>query len=178
MTNQTTKMMQITKILSAAFLVVMLAQIILMFVPYFEYTDALGDTKQVSMQGYVWVECKGMDSFFKGHMGKDYKMLDYFGGFVLTFACGLIGFAASMMDFTGIFTDDARPVASFIGQIFAALWAGLALSTLTTNAVLAYGTLNTWIRPVGIGLTIAAIVIYLARLYPWFRFKFAAKIKK
>ena len=178
MTKQTTTMTKITKILSAAFLIALLLQFALMFVPYFQYVDGMGDTKDVSMQGYVWVETKKMNTHFKGLMGKDYNMLDHFGGLVLTFACGLLALAAGTMDFVGMFTDDARPVASTIGQIFGALWAYLAITTLLTEEVLQYGNLNLWILPAGTALAIAGAVLYLARLYPWFRSKFAAKLKK
>ena len=177
MTTQTEKMTKITKILSAAFMVFMLAQIALMFLPYFKFTDLLDEHHSVSLQGWVWIECgsAAMNSYFKQFI-EGFKFNEHFGGLVLTFACGLVGFVTTLMDFVGMFTDDTRPVASAIGQIFSALWLGLGLATFLGEEALLYGDLT--IRTAGIIVLAVAAVVYLARLYPWFCAKFGKKAVK
>ena len=149
------------KILTIALVVLVLAQVVFMFLPFFHYTPEktlmLPDPQPTdySLQSYVWVKTQELEKTFKTLID-DYFVNDYAHGLALTFLVGLIAIGCNVFNGNML-----------LSQIASVLWGVLCVSTFATNPILEFGTKNTWLVPASLIIGIVGLVVAVARLIPY-----------
>lgn len=111
--------------LSAA---LMLAQVILMFVPYYNNGEVT-----TSIQGYVWLDFAAFKNYFKdvfAGMGLEYKINDEVGGPILVLVLGVVGIV-----FNVIASEKIRAIVISLAYGIAGLWAFLTTITLKLGSM-------------------------------------------
>lgn len=149
------------KILTIALVVLLLAQLVLMFLPYFTFTPvkSLSNPDPVetdySLQDYCWTKTAELKKTFKSLIPK-YDINDYAHSLVLTFVFGLAAVVFNLLNGNMLVTQGVT-----------ILWGVLGISCFATNEILAFGAMNLWIPTVSIIIIAVAMAVQAARLVPY-----------
>lgn len=149
------------KILTIALVVLLLAQLVLMFLPYFTFTPVktLSNPDPVesdySLQEYCWTKTAELEKTFKA-LVDDYNINDYAHSLVLTFIVGAMAVVFNLINGNML-----------VSQGVTVLWGVLGISCFTTNGILEFGAKNLWIPTVSIIIIAVAMAVQAARLVPY-----------
>lgn len=166
---------KLIKIMSIALIVLLAAQVVMVFLPFFEDRTPEATAKvpdpvagDYSMMDYAFFKTEEVSSFLKTDLklGKKYEVNDFVMGIVFAFALGATALVANICSQKSIFTN-----------IVSVMWAAMAPVAFLFDDVMALG--NQGIRWGCVVVSIVGGLIALVRLYPWFCVKFlSVKIKK
>ncbi len=164
-------------ILSIAMVVLMIAQLALMFLPFFTFTPAPTRkepnpvAQDYSLADYCWFESIFMEQFFEDEID-DYDINDHVTNPVLTFALALLSILFIFFLLKNVVTINYRSlgiiVVDILGHISSWLWAFFGIITFTTSQLLplssypyvTYASLGV----IGVGAVLAVVRTVIALL--------------
>lgn len=168
-------MKKAVNVLSVLVIVLVLAQIVCMFLPYWTLTPIadrlLNPNPQptdFSIQDYCWTECRTMNKIFdkmfkENYNGAKYVTNDYVLGLVLTFLFGVLAIALSVIKTVKSILKTKAPLVNVLCHGLSLAWAGVALYNFFFNFILtltAYPMVHTLL----IAFAIPAAVVVVVRL--------------
>lgn len=142
-------MKKAVNVLSILVIVLVLAQVVCMFLPYWTLTPVadrlLNPNPQptdYSIQDYCWTECRTMNKIFEkmfkeNYNGAKYVSNDYVLGLVLTFLLGVLAIVFSVIKLVKNISKTKAPVVNTLSHGFGLAWAGVALYNFFLNFILA-----------------------------------------
>lgn len=179
-------MKNVIRILGILIVLLLLAQIVVMFFPYFDFADMVKPTEkdpdpksQFSLQEYVWVHTnnrnKRGDNIKTVDMGATFfkKIIDNYDvnanaeGLALTFAIGCIVVVLSLMNFANSFRKLITFRTGFIKvitHIISCFWCYIAISTYLTAPVLTVPQANQQLYMISLNLIYVATGLVALRL--------------
>lgn len=171
-------MKNVIRILGIVIVLLLIAQLAVMFLPYFDFTNEVKPTKknpdpqsQFSLQEYVWIHTDKRDrssaKFKTVDMGEDFfeDIIDNYNinenaeGLALTFVIGFVVVLLNLLNFTNSFRKFITFRTGFIKvvtHIISSFWCYIALSTYLTVPVLTVPQANEQLY------MISSILIYVA----------------
>lgn len=171
-------MKNVIRILGVVIALLLIAQLAVMFLPYFDFTNEVKPTKKnpdpqthFSLQEYVWVHTDKRDrssaniktvdmgeSFFEDIID-DYNINDNAEGLAIIFALGCVVVLLNLLNFTNSFRKLVTFRTGFVKvvtHIISCFWCYIALSTYLTVPVLTVPQANQQLY------MISTILIYVA----------------
>lgn len=162
------------RVLGIAIILVLLAQIVIMFLPYFDFADMVKPTKknpdpksQFTLQDYCWLETEDMGKNFFKELIEDYNVNDHAVSLVLTFVIGCIVVILNAMNFSNSFNKFVTFRAGFVRVLahgFSAFWCYIAIDAYLTSAVLTVPQANQQIYMISLTLIYVATALIALRL--------------
>lgn len=170
-------MKNVIRILGIVIVLLLIAQLAVMFLPYFDFSNEVKPTsknpdpqKQFSLQEYVWIHTDKRDrssaKFKTVDMGDffediidDYNINENAEGLALTFAIGCVVVLLSLLNFTNSFRKFITFRTGFIKvvtHIISCFWCYIALDAYLTAPVLTVPQANEQLY------MISSILIYVA----------------
>ena len=169
-------MRTIVNITTILLVVLLIAQIALLFMPYFE-DRVLKKSKQnpdpqptdFSMMDYAFFKTEELEYVFKPETkelldGEKYTPNPFVMEIVWAFALGAVALVANIVSKRG-----------FFNQIVSVLWAVMAIPGFLTGTVFTFPNTVQWVHTACIIVSILGGVTVLVRLYPWFADRFLQK---
>lgn len=151
-------MKKTNEILSILIIVLVLAQAVLMFIPFFNF----GGTAY-SIQDYVFAKTGEIGKYIDANnVIADYKVNDYAPMLALTFLVSIVMLVSNVLSRRALFS-----------HLSAVVWGVLAAIVYLTNGILKYG--DPTVRLVHIIVILVAGVLSLVRLYPWICYRYLKK---
>lgn len=167
-------MKNVIRILGVAIAFVLVAQLIVMFMPYFDFTELAKPTRKnpnpqtiYTLQDYVWMDTENMDKQFFKKIIDDYNVNDNAEGLALTFAVGCIVVILNLLNFANSFNKLVTFRAGLINvltHIISGFWCYTALSTYLTIPVLFVEQADASVRMLSTNLIYVATGIVALRL--------------
>lgn len=152
------------RILGIAIILVLLAQIVMMFMPYFDFSDMVKPDRkgnipesEFSLQEYCWIDTEDMGKSFFKNLIDEYNVNDHAVPLVLTFAIACVLVILNGMNFANSFNTYVTFRAGFIKVIThlaSAFWCYIAINAYLTAGVLQFGNQQLYM--------ISLILIYVA----------------
>ena len=137
------------RVLGIVIILLVLAQIAVMFLPYFDFSDMVkpdrkGNIPQsvFSLQDYCWMDTEDMGKNFFKTLIDDYNVNDHAVSLVLTFAIGCVVVIINGMNFANSFNTYITFRAGLIkvlAYIISAFWCYIAINAYLTSGVLQFG---------------------------------------
>ena len=137
------------RILGIAIILVLLAQIIVTFMPYFDFADMVKPDRkgnipesEFSLQEYIWMDTEDMGKSFFKTLIEDYNVNDHAVPLVLEFVIGCVVIILNALNFSNSFHTYVTFRAGFIKvltHLFSAFWAYLAIDAFLNVGVLQFG---------------------------------------
>lgn len=154
------------KILTIALVVLVVAQLALMFLPYFRFTPAqtldLPNPVETdySLQDFTWTKIQEMEKTIKdvaknelGVKSKDYSINPYAHPLVLTFVTGILVLICSLFFYNKLGA-----------QVVNVLWGVFGVFNFATNQILHTSIVaNEWIATVSLVLCIVGLLVAIGR---------------
>ena len=168
-------MQKIVNITTIALVVLLVLQVALLFMPFFEdrvpkKTYFIPDPQPTdySMMDYAFFKTEEMEYFFKPETkavfgDKKYLPNNYCMGIVYVFALGMVALVSNIVSRKAFFT-----------HIVSVLWAIMALPAFFGPIMTLANTVQ-WIRWAGFALSVVGALLVFGRLYPWFAGRFMKK---
>ena len=165
-------MQKIVNITTIVLVVLLVLQVALLFMPFFEdrvpkknYFNPDPQPTDYSMMDYAFFKTEEMEYFFKPETkavfcDKKYIPNNYCMGIVYVFALGAIAAVANVVSKKSIFT-----------QIVSVIWAILALPAFF-GPIFTLANTAQWVRWAEFGISVVGTLLVLGRLYPWFAGRF------
>lgn len=160
------------RVLGIVIILLVLAQIAVMFLPYFDFSDIVkpdrkGNIPQsvFSLQDYCWMDTEDMGKNFFKTLIDDYNVNDHAVSLVLTFAIGCVVVIINGMNFANSFNTYITFRAGLIKvltYIISAFWCYIAINAYLTSGVLQFG--NQQLYMVSLILIYAATAIIALRM--------------
>ena len=160
------------RVLGIVIILLVLAQIAVMFLPYFDFADMVKPTKRdpnpksvFSLQDYCWMDTEDMGKNFFSELIDDYSVNDHAVSLVLTFAIGCVVVILNAMNFANSFNTFVTFRAGMIRvvtHIFSVLWCYIAINAYLTSGVLQFGDQQLYM--LSMNLILAATGIIALRL--------------
>lgn len=169
-------MKKIIGITTIVLVVLLIAQVSLLFMPFFE--DRVPDPSyqnnydpqptDYSMMDYAFLKTQEMKPIFKAEVkevfgDKKYLSNNYVMGIVFTFALGAVAAVSNIVSRRSFFT-----------HLISVLWAVFSIPAFFDPIMILPNTVQ-WIRMAGLAISIVGAVLVVARLYPWFAWRFLKK---
>ena len=140
------------RVLGIVIILLLLAQIVVMFMPYFDFADMVKPTKrdpnpksEFSLQDYCWMDTEDMGKNFFKELIDDYSVNDHVMGLVLTFVIGCVCVILNGMNFSNSFNKFVTFRAGLINvltHIISGFWGYIAINAYLTSGVLQFGNQN------------------------------------
>ena len=137
------------RVLGIAIILVLLAQIVVMFLPYFDFADMVEPDRkgnipesEFSLQEYCWMDTEDMGKQFFKELIEDYNVNDHAVSLVLTFVIGCVVVILNAMNFANSFNKFVTFRAGLIRVIahaVSAFWCYIAINAYLTSGVLQFG---------------------------------------
>ena len=137
------------RVLGIAIVLLLLAQIFVMFMPYFDFSDMVKPTKRdpnpkaiFTLQDYCWMDTEDMGKDFFKELIEDYNVNDHAVSLVLTFAFACVCAVLNLMNFSNSFNKFVTFRAGLIKvvtHIISVFWAYTAINAYLTSGVLQFG---------------------------------------
>ena len=137
------------RVLGIALVLLLLAQLVVMFMPYFDFADMVKPTKRnpdpksvFTLQDYCWMETEDMGKNFFKELIDDYNVNDHAVSLALTFVIGCVVVLLNLMNFAKSFNTYITFQAGFINFVthaVSALWCYVAINAYLTSGVLQFG---------------------------------------
>ena len=137
------------RVLGIAIILLLLAQIVVMFMPYFDFSDMVKPDRkgnipesEFSLQEYCWMDTEDMGKNFFKELIEDYNVNDHAVSLVLTFVIGCVVVILNAMNFTNSFNKFVTFRAGFVrvlAHAFSAFWCYIAINAYLTSGVLQFG---------------------------------------
>lgn len=137
------------RVLGIAIILLLLAQIVVMFMPYFDFSDMVEPDRkgnipesEFSLQEYCWMDTEDMGKNFFKELIEDYNVNDHAVSLVLTFVIGCVVVILNAMNFTNSFNKFVTFRAGFVrvlAHAFSAFWCYIAINAYLTSGVLQFG---------------------------------------
>jgi len=171
-------MRTIVNITTILLVVMLVAQVALLFMPYFQgrtlkktYHNPDPQPTDYSMMDYAFFKTTDLEYVFapetKANFGtQKYSAGDYVMSIVWAFALGAVALVANIVSKRSIFT-----------QIVSVLYAAIVIPELLTGKVFSFPNTVQWVHTACIITSIVAGVAVLVRLYPWFAYRFLKQKK-
>ena len=169
-------MRTIVNITTILLVVLLVAQIALLFMPYFEgrvlkktYQRPDPQPTDFSMMDYAFFQTEDLEYVFKAETksilnGQKYSANLFVMEIVWAFTLGAIALVFNITSKRGFFT-----------QIVSILWAVVAIPGFLTGAVFTFANTVQWVHTACIIVSILGGVVVLVRLFPWFADRFLQK---
>ena len=167
-------MKNVIRILGVAIALVLVAQLVVMFAPFFDFTELAKPTKKdpdpqtsFTLQDYVWMQTETMDKQFFKKIIDDYSVNDNAEGLALTFVVGCIVVVLNLLNFTNSFNKLVTFRAAFINvitHIISIFWCSTALSAYLTAPVLFVEQADASMRMLSTNLIYVATGVVALRL--------------
>ena len=142
-------MKNVIRILGIAIVLLLLAQIVVMFMPYFDFSDLVKPDRkghipesEFSLQEYCWMDTEDMGKDFFKDLIEDYNVNDHAVSLVLTFVIGCVVVILNVMNFANSFNKFVTFRAGFIRVLthaISAFWCYIAINAYLTSGVLQFG---------------------------------------
>lgn len=155
-------MKNVIRVLGIAIVLLLLLQIVVMFMPYFDFSADVKATKkdpnpktEYTLQDYVWMETEKMDKNFFKKIIDDYNVNDHAEGLALTFVIGCVVVILNMMNFTNSFNKFVTFRAGMINVIthlVNCFWCYIAITAYLTSAVLTVPQANQQLYMISLNL--------------------------
>ena len=168
-------MQKIVNITTIVLVVLLVLQVALLFMPFFEdrvpkktYYNPDPQPTDYSMMDYAFFKTEEMEYFFKPETkelfgDKKYLPNNYCMGIVYVFALGAVALVSNIVSKKSFFT-----------QIVSVLWGIMAIPAFFGPIMTLPGTVQ-WIRWAGFAISVVGTLLVVARLYPWFAGRFLKK---
>lgn len=135
--------------LGIVIILLLLAQITVMFLPYFDFSDMVKPDRkgnipesEFSLQEYCWMDTEDMGKNFFKELIEDYNVNDHVMGLVLTFVIGCVCVILNGINFSNSFNKFVTFRAGLIKvvtHIANGLWGYIAINAYLTSGVLQFG---------------------------------------
>ena len=145
-------MKNVVRVMGIAIVLLLLAQIVLMFMPYFDFADMVKPTKRdpnpkaiFTLQDYCWMDTEDMGKNFFKELIEDYNVNDHAVPLVLTFAFACLGVIVNLINFKNSFNKFVTFRAGLMKVLAHALsifWGYIAINAYLTSGVLKFGDQN------------------------------------
>lgn len=162
-------MKKIIGITTIVLVVLLIAQIALLFMPFFEdripeksYANNYNpQPTDYSMMDYAFFKTNEMKPIFKAEVkevfgDKKYLSNNYVMGIVFIFALGAVAAVSNIVSRRSFFT-----------HLISVLWAAISIPAFFGPIMTLPNTVQ-WIRTAGLAISIVGALLVLVRLYPWF----------
>lgn len=163
-------MKKTVRVLGIAIILLLLVQIVLMFMPYFDFTaevkpDRKGNMPKgvFSLQDYCWIDTEDMGKDFFDDRIEDYNVNDHAVPLVLTFVIGCVVVILNVMNFATSFNTYITFRAGLITVLTHAIsgfWCYIAINAYLTSGVLQFGNQQLYMASL-ITIFVATAVIAL-----------------
>lgn len=167
-------MKNVIRILGIAIVLVLIAQLVVMFMPFFDFTDMVKPTKkepnpktEYTLQDYVWMDTEKMDKQFFKKLIDDYNVNDHAEGLALTFGLGCVVVILNLLNFANSFNKLVTFRAGLINVLTHAIsgfWCYIAIDAYLTSAVLTLPQANQEIYMISLNLIYVATALVVLRL--------------
>ena len=137
------------RVLGIAILLLVLFQMVVMFMPYFDFADMVKPDRkgnipesEYSLQEYVWMDTEDMGKLFFKELIEDYNVNDHAVSLALTFLIGCVVVLLNALNFTKSFNTYVTFQAGFINvvtHLLSAFWCYIAINAYLTSGVLQFG---------------------------------------
>lgn len=137
------------RVLGIAIILVLLAQIVMMFMPYFDFADMVKPDRkgnipesEFSLQEYCWMDTEDMGKSFFKKLIDDYNVNDHAVPLVLTFAIGCVVIILNAMNFANSFNKFVTFRAGLIRVLahgVSCFWSYIAIDAFLNSGVLQFG---------------------------------------
>lgn len=145
-------------LLGILLVVLMLVQVVLMFLPYFELNGEV-----YSMQDFAWFKCEKINKQFN-KLIDDYYINDYVMGIVLTFVFGVLGLLMTALEIRYAaegYTTMGTITVKLLGYVFCVAWVLYGLPDFLGNSIHQFG--NPGIQYACLGCVAVGAVIVIVR---------------
>ena len=142
-------MKKTVNVLSIAIILLLLVQIVVMFMPYFDFADMVKPTKRdpnpksvFTLQDYCWMDTEDMGKNFFKELIEDYNVNDHAVPLVLAFVIGCVAVILNAMNFANSFNTYITFRAGLITVLTHAItgfWCYVAINAYLTSGVLQFG---------------------------------------
>ena len=142
-------MKNVIRILGVVLVLLVLAQLVVMFLPYFDFADMVKPDRkgnipesEFSLQEYCWMDTEDMGKNFFKKLIDDYNVNDHAVSLVLTFVIGCVVVLLNIMNFANSFNKFVTFRAGLIrvlAHAISAFWCYIAINAYLTSGVLQFG---------------------------------------
>lgn len=137
------------RVLGIAVLLLVLFQLVVMFMPYFDFADMVKPDRkgnipesEYSLQEYVWMDTEDMGKLFFKELIEDYNVNDHAVSLALTFLIGCVVVFLNILNFAKSFNTYVTFQAGFVNvvtHLLSAFWCYIAINAYLTSGVLRFG---------------------------------------
>ena len=162
------------RVLGVAIILLLLVQIVVMFMPYFDFSDMVKPDRkgnipqsQFTLQDYVWMETEDMGKNFFKELIEDYNVNDHAVSLALTFVVGCVVVILNAMNFTNsfrTFITFRTGMIKVITHIISAFWCYIAIDAYLTSAVLTVPHANQQMYMISLNLIYVTTALVAVRL--------------
>lgn len=152
------------RVLGVVIILLLLAQIAVMFLPYFDFSDMVEPDRkgnlpesEFSLQEYCWMDTEDMGKNFFKQLIDDYNVNDHAVSLVLTFAIGCVVVILNAMNLANSYNKFVTFRAGLIrvlAHAISAFWCYIAINAYMTSGVLQFGNQQLYM--------VSLILIYVA----------------
>lgn len=161
-------MKNVVRVLGIAIVLLLLAQIVLMFMPYFDFADMVKPTKRdpnpksvFSLQDYCWIDTEDMGKDFFKELIEDYNVNDHAVPLVLTFAFACLGVIVNLLNFKNSFNTFVTFRAGLIkviAHVLSGIWGYVAINAYLNSGVLQFGNQTLYMASLNIIFVTTALI--------------------
>lgn len=162
------------RVMGILIVLLVLAQLVVMFMPYFDFTNDVTPTKKdpnpktsYTLQDYVWMETEAMDKAFFKKMIDDYNVNDHAEGLALTFGIGVVVILLNLLNFSNSFRKFITfrtGLINVITHIVSGFWCYTAINIYLTSTVLTLPQANKQVYELSLVLIFIATAFVALRL--------------
>lgn len=171
MKNSLVNLKKPVTILSVLAILLIIAQIAVMFIPCFNMTPVATRrepnpaAKDYSLFSYCWWECEEMTKILDKKID-NYNVNDYVMGMVLSNVLGLAALIFVVVELKHIFQNykvGGAKAVKVLSNVFCLAWGAQSLYAYLTADIFAYGVEGSPVQLIQIGIAVAALLVALVR---------------
>lgn len=161
-------MKNVIRVLGIAIVLLLLAQIVLMFMPYFDFADMVKPTKRdpnpksvFTLQDYCWMETEDMGKDFFKELIEDYNVNDHAVPLVLTFVFACLSVIVILLNFKNSFNTFITFRAGLmkvVAHAVSCFWGYVAIDAYLTSGVLQFGNQELYMASLNVIFVATALI--------------------